>query len=122
MKSTIIAYYTEQVDIWTRAFDKNHVMTRHAIITKLEKLVSSYYTRVYKKAHTKHGDGRDDEGKSIRQLNKIWRCEVRDLTGSTNDSLLDIGKNMEALTGDEKLFYGDQRTERIGRISSDIKI
>ena len=44
MKSTIIAYYKELVDTWTRAFDKNHVKTRRAIITKLEKLVSSYYT------------------------------------------------------------------------------
>ena len=97
-------------------------MTRRAIITKLEKLVSIYYTPVYKKAHTKHGDGRDGEGKSIQQLNKIWRCEVRDMTGATNVSLLDIRKNMEALTGDEKLFYGDQQTERIGQISSDIDL
>ena len=47
---------------------------------------------------------------------------MRDKTVATNDSLLDIGKNMEALTGDEKLFYSDQRTERIGWISSDIDL
>ena len=47
---------------------------------------------------------------------------MRDKTSATNDSLLDIGKNMEALTGDEKLFYSDQRTERIGRISSYIDL
>ena len=38
----------------------------------------------------------------------------------TNDSLLDIGKNMEMLKGNEKLFYEDQKSERIGRLSSDI--
>ena len=37
----------------------------------------------------------------------------------TNDSLLDIGKNMEMLKGNEKLFYEDQKSERIGRLSSD---
>ena len=44
--------------------------------------------------------------------------------GVTNDSLLDslldIGKNMEVLKGNEKLFYEDQKSERIGRLSSDI--
>ena len=43
--------------------------------------------------------------------------------GVTNDSLLDslldIGKNMEVLKGNEKLFYEDQKSERIGRLSSD---
>ena len=53
-----------------------HVMTRRAIITLLEKLVCSYYTQVYKKAHMNQGDGHDGEGKLIRQLNKIWRCDV----------------------------------------------
>ena len=39
--------------------------------------------------------------------------------GVTNDSLLDIGKNMKMLKGDKKLFYEDQKSERIGRLSSD---
>ena len=40
----------------------------------------------------KQGDG---ESKSIRQLNKIWRSDVMNKLGVTNDSLLDIGRNME---------------------------
>ena len=122
MKRTIHAYYVALVNVWTKSFSKDHVMTRRAIITKLEKLVGNYYTQVYKKAHMKQGDGRDGEGKSIRQLNKIWRCNVMNKLGATNDTLLDIGKNMEMLIGDEKLFYEDQKSERIGRLSSDIDL
>ena len=51
----------------------DHVMTRRAIITKLEKLVANYYTQVYKKVHMKRGEGQVDECKSKGQLNKIWR-------------------------------------------------
>ena len=94
-------------------------MNWRAIITKLEKPVANYCTRVYKKAPMKQGDGRVDECKSKRQLNKIWKYEVMDKLGVTNDSLLDIGKNMEMLKGNEKLFYEDQKSERIGRLSSD---
>ena len=64
----------------------------------------------------KQGHGRVDECKSKRQLN---RYEVMNKLGVTNDSLLDIGKNMEMLKGDEKLFYEDQKSERIERLSSD---
>ena len=95
-------------------------MTRRAIIIKLEKLVANYYTQVYKKAHMKQGDGCVDECKPKRQLNKIWRYEVMNKLGVTNDSLQDIGKNMKMLKGNEKLFYEDQKSERIGRLSSDI--
>ena len=70
MKSTIQAYYVDLVNIWTKSFSKDHVMTLQAIITKLEKLVANYYTRVYKKAHMKQGDGRVNECKSKRQLNR----------------------------------------------------
>ena len=51
----------------------DHVMTRRAIITKLEKLVANYYTQVYKKVHMKRGEGQVDECKSKGQLNNIWR-------------------------------------------------
>ena len=70
MKSTIQAYYVALVNIWTKSFSKDHAMTRRAIITKLGKLVANYNTRVYKKAHMKQGDGRVDECKSKRQLNR----------------------------------------------------
>ena len=40
--------------------------------------------------------------------------------GVSNDFLLDIGKNMEMLKGNENLFYEDQKSERIERLSSDI--
>ena len=57
MKSTIQAYYVALVNIWTKSFSKDHVVTQRAIITKLEKLVANYYTWVYKKAHMKEEAG-----------------------------------------------------------------
>ena len=71
MKRTIQAYYVALVNIWTKSFSKDNVMTWQAITTKSEKLVTNYYTQIYKKAHTKQGDGHVDECKSKRQLNKI---------------------------------------------------
>ena len=44
MKSTIQAYYVALVNIWTKSFSKDHVVTQRAIITKLEKLIANYYT------------------------------------------------------------------------------
>ena len=120
MKITIQAHYVALVNIWTKSFSKDHVMTQRAIIMKLEKLVANYYTQVYKQAHVKQGDRCIDECKSKRQLSKTGKYEVMNKLGVTNDSLLDIGKNMGLLKGNEKLFYGDQKSERIGRLSSDM--
>ena len=56
-------------------------------------------------------------------LSYTRRCEVRDKkSGGTNDDLLDIGSKTEDLTGDELLFYEDQKTARVGRISCDIDL
>jgi hypothetical protein len=38
------------------------------------------------------------------------------------NSLLDIGINMDALTGDELIFYTDQLSERVTRISVDVDL
>ena len=94
----------------------DHVMTKKSVMAKLEKLVNSYFNKVYKRAHMKKEDGRLGAGMSMRQLNSVrkiiistvfqkWRSDQWDKSGATNDSLFDIGRDMESLTGDEALFY-----------------
>ena len=53
--------------------------------------------------------------KSVRQLNRDWSSKFISWSKHSKEtvnvsSLLDIGSNMDQLTGDEKAFYIDQKT------------
>ena len=62
------------------------------------------------------------EKKNIRQLNKSWRSMSFLRNNVKIDNLFDIGKNMESLTGNEKVFYNDQNDKRKFRLSEEIDI
>ena len=56
---------------------------------------------------------------SLRMRHKLWMNMPlpqpktgRKIKSGFISSLLDIGKNMDALTGDEAIFYADQQGER----------
>ena len=63
IKSTIQVCYVALVNISTKSFSKDHVMTPWSITTKFEKLVANYYTQVYKNSHMKQEDGHIDKCK-----------------------------------------------------------
>ena len=71
MKKVINAYQVALSKLWIQAFGNNHIMVKNSIIKKLEKLVNSYFNKVYKRAHMHKGDGRMGAGMSMRQLNKV---------------------------------------------------
>ena len=52
-KKAINSYYKSLVDCWTKAFGTGHVLSRPAVIKKLEKFRDSYYNKVYTKCHRK---------------------------------------------------------------------
>ena len=62
----------------------------------------------------------------IRMLNQVQRNspisdhgKETDKAGKTNDHLLDIGKEMKNVIGQEKIFYEDQQTTRECRLSEE---
>ena len=81
---------------------------------RLENVVKSYYNSVYA-VHS-----RKNNVKSLRILNKEWKAKVFIQPDITNGDLLDIGKDMDSLTGDEKRFYIEQKTSCGGRISEEV--
>ena len=47
--SAINSYVTAVINQWIKAFGEDFVITRKSVKTKLEKLISSYYSNVYNK-------------------------------------------------------------------------
>ena len=106
IKKTIHAYAMSLINVWVKAFGQGHVMSRNGITKKLQKLVDSYWSDVYSKAHRKEGKGKTKDVStfmSIRHLNKNRRTKALNKTGLSNGSLLDIGSKMESLTSAEKI-------------------
>ena len=117
----IHAYYLVNASVWIKAFGKQHVMTRKSITNKLVKLIENSSTLVYKKS--RHTDQSHSSTQSPRKLNKTWRSSfVNEKLGIRYSSLLDIGRDMQALTGDDKIFYDDQKSDRLRCISSGIDV
>ena len=91
------------------------------------KLVTNYYNNVFSESHRKQPKkkGSTFVKKSIRQLNRSWREKSLPLSKKHEvmiDSLLDIGKNMDKVTCNEKIFYEDQNGLRKCRISEEIDL
>ena len=62
----------------------------------------------------------------IHMLNRVWRNspisdhgKKTDKAGKTNNHLLDIGKEMKNVIGQENIFYEDQQTTRECRLSEE---
>ena len=93
--------------MWEKSFEAKHVISRPAVQGRIMKLVKEYFTKVYNQAHRKSkkkkkkkAEGEDHEKKevpecreSIRSLNKKWRLT------NNHDTLFDIGRDMDSLTG-----------------------
>ena len=95
MKAAVTSYGKALIEAWQMSFTKEHVMAITSVKYQLTNVVKDYFNHVYKKS-----------GKSLlRGLQRSWKEKG-------NDKLFDIGRNTENLTGDEKMFYDDQKYGR----------
>ena len=100
----------------------NKKETRYGFKTLLQ-----YYNNVYNPAHrkTEKHKGEGVKQQSIRSLNKKWKSMKMPVKAGQPipvDSLLDIGRDMQQLTGNEKIFYEDQLSNRECRLSQEVDL
>ena len=125
MKDTINKYTNTLIEIWEKSFGSKHVMRRKAVVGRLEKLALNYYNKVYNIANRTSVKHKGDKAEStlIRRLNKQWKTtsiEYRLQGVFQINSLFDVVVDEKSLEGAEKVFYQDQRTARICRVSEEI--
>jgi len=118
--------------VWIKSFGEDHVMPRKSVVKRLENILTDYNNKVViesqRKTQKKKSAGSQTISKSIHVLNKEWRfSEVPVKKHSRkkdkkllNNDLLDIGVNMEIVTGREQIFYEDQLRARECRLSEEI--
>ena len=120
MNDVINQYSNALRGVWVRSFTIDHVQPRKVVKDKIIKVVKNYFNQVYNKAFRKskkkkkaaNTNTTQEIPVSLRGLNKEWRV--------ANNALLDIGKDTTSLKGREQLFYDDQRTNRVARLSEEI--
>ena len=127
MHKAILSYRNNLILMWHRSFGKEHTLSIPAVTRKLELIVNSYNNQVYTKCGRVKPKHANEVLKQKRMLNKTWRlapisdCKMKKGKGNKqNNDLLDIGKDMDKLTGREKMFYQDQLRERECRLSEEI--
>ena len=126
--SVVHSYATALRGIWINSFGKYHVLSLCAVKNRLMSIMKDYNRAVH--GHSRYGSGNKF---TARSLNKEWRMKPtyesmkkrgRPVNASTtvaiNNDLLDIIRHQEELTGDELIFYKDQRSDRICRLSEHI--
>jgi len=118
--------------VWIKSFGEDHVMPRKSVAKRLENILTDYNNKVViesqRKTQKKKSAGSQTISKSIHVLNKEWRfSEVPVKKHSRkkdkkllNNDLLDIGVNMEIVTGREQIFYEDQLRAHECRLSEEI--
>ena len=126
MKNCVHAYATALILQWTKAFGDEYVLKIIPVKQKFLSVVNDYFSKVYKE-QTQKKSKHEGVKKSLRQLNKESRQSTIFIGRHKNislivENLLDIGKNMDTLTGDEACFYTDQLSSRCGRISEDVDL
>jgi hypothetical protein len=120
MNTEISNYSKMLIDLWCKSFGKGHNLSLTPVKHRVRKLINEYYKEVYVKAHQKkkkHTENCSCAGctsgiRSQRQLERRWKAK--------NNELFDIGCKMDELEGDEKLFYKDQKSRKIGQLDDKI--
>lgn len=119
-------YSTALRNMWIKAFGQDHVISLKAVKTRVATIMNDYNTKCYKASYNR---GKVSKALPLRSLNKMWRqlpVPVKKNTPKqkikcvTNNDLLDIGKEMQQLTGNEKAYYIDQCSRRIFRLSEEV--
>ena len=117
-RTEIIVLYNNLLrNMWVRAFREDHVLHRTTICKRLNVIMKDFDNKVL----------RSHDNSSLRVRNKKWQTMElpHNKRGPKYDtqkisSLFDIGKDMEKLTGMEKIFYEDQCSQRQHLLSQEI--
>lgn len=77
MISTVYTHTCSLIGVCQRCFGNDHVMTRHAVTYKINKVVDHYNNHVHANSHRKAGKNKNQECKGAEKpscvLNKQWR-------------------------------------------------
>lgn len=77
MISTVYAHTCSLIGICQSCFGNDHVMARHAVTYKINKVVDHYNNHVHANSHRKVGKNKNQGGKRAEKpkcvLNKQWR-------------------------------------------------
>ena len=122
-KEVVHRYAVALRNIWIKGFTEKHVLLLTSVKNRIEKIMKDYENRV----RIVNSSNKKDPT-SLRARNKPWmsmdvpkpKNENGDFKNCKNSSLFDFSRNMETtkdkggivvegLTGNEKLFYEDQR-------------
>ena len=127
--SAVIAYVHELQKQWIKAFGEKHVISFKHIKPKINEVLNSYKKYVYiphcqkKDKHTGEATGTQ----SLRSLQRKWRLmqvpikkNAKKKSLITFNDLFDIGKNMDCLEGDHKIFYENVTQKEFGRLSNEV--
>ena len=103
------------IQLWSKAFGAEFVQSRKVVQQKIRKLLNNHYNDYY--VLSTGGKKRKTEllGKSKRQLFTAWAEKHMDLF-----DLLKTSVNPEDFDEDERIFYKNQKSNRIGTISKEI--
>ena len=122
-KEVVHRYAVALRNIWIKGFTEKHVLLLTSVKNRIEKIMKDYenFVRIVNSSNKK-------DPTSLRARNKPWmsmdvpkpKNENGDFKNCKNSSLFDFSRNMETtkdkggivvegLTGNEKLFYEDQR-------------
>lgn len=103
------------IHLWSKAFGAEFVQSRKVVQQKIRKLLNNHYNDYY--VLSTGGKKRKTEllGKSKRQLFTAWAENHMVLF-----DLLKTSVNPEDFDEDERIFYQNQKSNRIGVISNEI--
>ena len=79
MISSVHAYTCSLIDIWQRSFGNDHVMTRNAVTSKINKVVDHYYNHVYANSHWKASKNKNQEDKRAEKLSRMLNKQCRSM-------------------------------------------
>ena len=120
MKLEINNHSKYLIDLWTRSFGCGHTLSLNTVKTRMLKVVKDYYCNVYTRLHRSTKKHVEKDCSCENCMMKNTKRLIEQKWKENNDYLFDIGVDMESLSGDEKLFYEDQKNGRIGKLSDEI--
>ena len=116
LRTTVINNFTASIiDVWNKAFGAENIQSRKVIQQKLRKLLNKYYNEYYVLSVGSKKRKTELLGKSKRQLFSTW--------AEKHMVLFDILKstvNPDEFDDDERIFYHNQKGNRIGTISYEV--
>ena len=113
--SVINDFTTSIINLWSKAFGGEYVQSRKVVQEKLRKLLKSWFNEYYVLSVGSKKRKTELLGKSKRQLFGIWAEKHMELF-----DILKTTANPDEFDDDERIFYYNQKLNRIGTISNEV--